>query len=412
MKRTIPLRLVLLSCFCPLASFAQEAEPGGVFFTFDLGQTFEGTTDSDLETTPKESGVDSITSLSFGAVSETQAQRLSFNLGKSMRISDGEFSTDATTARLAYTRNSANAVFDVSLSTRGEDIEFLRDASDFINDDGEIELPDDFDDLIGGGIRAETTLAASLRWGETEPIGYSLRASLRTLRYDDASTALVDSDSATLGFGLRLNINEVTTGNIELSYSQTDEVGSPITDSTTLSAALTFARPLGDLATRVSATQDEAGDIFWAASGDRDFALPSGRLRGELGLVEDASGDPRLTGGIAFSIPRPTGQIDLSAFHSLSAGDERASTTISASYRQDLSPISGMRVGFDFGQTSDTDGGDVLRTGSLSVSYEVSLTDVLQLNVGARANLRDDDGTRTRSNSLFVTLERPISWRP
>ena len=405
-------RLALFACLCPFASPAQEAEPGGVFFTFDVGQTFEGTTDRDLETTAKESGVDSLTSLSFGAVSETRSQRLSFNRGTDLRISEGDFSADATTARLAYTRNSANAVFDVSLSSRREDIAFLRDASDFINDEGEIELPDDFDDLTGDGLRFETTLAASLRWGEIEPIGYSMRASFRTLRYDEANVALVDSDEATFGFGLRLNINEVTTGNIDLSYTQTDEAGSPVTDTARLSAAVTFARPLGDLTTGISITREDDGDIFWAASVEREFALSNGRLRGDLGLVEDEGGDPRLTGGIAFSYPRPTGQIDLSAFRSLSAGDDRATTTISASYRQDLSPISGMRVGFDFGQSSDSDGGDVLSTGSLSVSYEVSLTDVWQLNVGARANLRDDDGTRTRSNSVFVTLERPFSWRP
>ena len=127
-------RLALFACLCPFASPAQEAEPGGVFFTFDVGQTFEGTTDRDLETTAKESGVDSLTSLSFGAVSETRSQRLSFNLGTDLRISEGDFSADATTARLAYTRNSANAVFDVSLTSRREDIAFLRDASDFIND--------------------------------------------------------------------------------------------------------------------------------------------------------------------------------------------------------------------------------------------------------------------------------------
>ena len=412
MNRTLPLRLVLLTCLYPLASFAQEAEPGGVFFTFDVGQTFEGTTDRDLETTAKESGVDSITSLSFGAVTETRAQRLSFNIGTSMRISDGEFSTDATTARLAYTRNSANAVFDVSLSTRREDIEFLRDATDFINEDGVIELPDDFDDLIGSGIRSETTLDTSFRWGEIEPIGYSLRASLSTLRYEDASAALVDSDSATLGFGVRLNINEVTTGNIELSYTQSQDEGGPVTDTTTLSTSLTFSRPLGDLTTRLSATRDEVGDVFWAASVERDFALSNGSLRGQVGLVQDENGDARPTGSIAFSYPRPTGQFDLSARHSLSAGDDRVTTAISASYRQDLSPISGMRVGFDFGQANDPDGSDPLFTGSLSVSYEVSLTEVWQMNVGARANLRDDDGTRTNSTSVFLTLERPFSWRP
>lgn len=410
MKRVIS-PFLLASCF-PLAGLAQEAEPGGVYYTLDISQSFEASSDRDLATVEEESGLDSISALSFGAVSETRASRLSFELGTNLRYSEDEFTDDGLNAELAYSRNSADALLDVSLTSRREDIAFLRDASDFINADGEIELPDDFDDLTGSGIRALTTLAASLLWGETAPVGYRLSASQRILRYEDASTALVDSDSATFGVGLRLNINEVTTGNIELSYSQTDEVGSALTDTTTLSGALTFVRPLGDLTTRISAARDEVGDVFWAASVAREYALPDSSLSGALGLVEDEGGDARLTARVAFSLPRPTGQIDLSAVHSLAAGDDRATTTLSASYLQELSPVSNMRIGFDFGQTSDPDGSDTLATGGLSASYGISLTEVWQLNVGARANVRDDDGTRTRSTTVFVTLARPFSWRP
>jgi hypothetical protein len=410
MKRATSL--TLLASLCPLASFAQEAERGGVYFTFDIDQTFEASTDRDLETTEEESGLDSLTSLQFGAVTETRAQRLSFELGTSLRIGEGEFSDDGIDARLAYSRNSAEAVLDLSLASQREDIAFLRDASDFINADGEIELPDDFDELTGSGIRAGTAFAASLSWGETAPIGYSLRVSQELLRYEDAGAALVDSDSASLGFGLRLNLNEVTTANIDLSYLQTDDVGSPITDTTTLSGALTFARPLGDLTTRISAAQDETGDIFWAASVEREYALTDGSLNGALGLAEDENGNARLTGQVGLSFPRPSGQVDLSAIHRLSAGDDSITTTFSASYLQELSPVRNMRVGFDFGQTSNPDGSDALAIGALTASYEISLTDVWQLNVGARADVRDDAGTRTRSSTAFMTLERPFSWRP
>ncbi len=410
MKRVISL--FLLANLCPLAGSAQEAEPGGVYFTLDVGQTLEASTDRDLETVEEERGLDSLTILSFGAVTETRTQGLYFGLGTNLRISEGEFSTDAINARLGYTERSADAIFDVSLSSRREDIAFLRDASDFIDDEGEIVLPDDFDDLTGTGIRAETTFAASIIWGETAPVGYSLSASHDILRYEDASAALVDSDTSSVSFGVRLNLNEVTTSNIALSYAQTDEVGSPLAETTTLSGALTFARPLGDLTTEVSVSEDEAGDVFWGASVAREFAIPDGNLSGELGVVEDESGEARLTGRVAFAYPLPAGQIDLSAAHSLAAGGDRATTTISANYLQELSPISSMRVGFEFGEASDTDGSDALATGALSASYGVSLTDVWQLSVGARANLRDDDGTRTRSNTVFVTLERPFSWRP
>ena len=410
MKRVISF--FVMTSLCPLAALAQEAEPGGVYFTFDLAQTFRASTDRDLETTAAEDGLESLTALSFGAVTETRSQRLSFNLDTTLNFTDGEFSQEGLVARLDYSRNSADALFDFSVQSRREDIAFLRDATDFINDEGEIVLPDDFDDLTGTGIRAETTVSASLTWGETAPVGYRISTSLEALRYEDASATLIDADSATFGFGVRLNINEVVTSNITLSYEETDEIGGPTTETTTLSGALTFARPLGDLTTRISLSRDEEEDMFWSASVSRELALPNGNLTGGFGVVEDEGGDPRLTGRIGFSYPLPSSQIDLNAVHSLAPGDDRAATTVSASYTQELNAISNMQIGFDFGQTNDTDGSDVILTGSLSARYGYSLTEDWQLTVGASANFREDAGVRTDSTSVFVTFERPFSWRP
>ncbi|MFA8441755.1 hypothetical protein [Yoonia sp.] len=410
MKRV--LGLLLLTSFSPLAAFAQEAEPGGVFYSLDFDQTFEASTDQDLTTEAEEDGLVSLTSLGFEAVTETRTQRLSFEFGSRLRGSEGEFSDDRLNALLAYSRNSADALFEVSLQSLHEDIAFLRDVSDFISDDGEIILPDDFDDLTGGGIRTETVFATSFIWGETAPVGYELRASQQILRYEDASSDLIDSDTVDLSFGVRLDLNAVTTGNIGLSYSQTDEVGSPLTELTTLSGALTFARPLGELTTQISASRDENDDIFWAALVERDFEISNGDLSGAIGFVEDENGDARLTGRIDLSFPRPSGQFDFSLAHSLSPGEDRASTTFSAGYLQELSPVSSMQVGFDFLQTSNPDGSDVLATAGLSASYGVSLTENWQMNVGARVDLLDDDGDRSTSNTVFLTLERPFSWRP
>lgn len=409
MKRLISL--ILLASLYPVASTAQEAEPGGIYFTLDVGQTLEASSDRDLGTEAAEDGLDSVTSLSFGAVTETRTQRLSFELGTELRVNEDGLTGDSTIARLAYSRNSAGAELGVLLETQREDISLLRDVTDFISDDGEIELPDDFADLVGTGIRADTSFAASLTWGETAPIGYSVSVGQQMLRYEDASVALVDSDSASLGFGIRLNINEVTTGNLDLRYSQTDDVGSPTTQLTTLSGALTFARPLGDLTTRLGVAQDETDDTFWGASITREYTLPDSSISGTLGLVEDASGDARVTGRLAFSYPVPTGLIDLGAVHSLSAGGDRATTALSAGYLHELSPVSNMQFRFDFAQASDPDGSDVLAIGGLSAIYGISLTEVWDLNVGARVRARDDSGVRTRSSSVFVALERPFSWR-
>lgn len=404
--------LMVLACLCPVASVAQDAEPGGVFFTFDIGQSFEASTDRDLTTTEAEDGVDAITTLGFGAVSETRNQRLSFDISTGLRTTEDEFSTDDTTLRLGYNRNSADAIFDVSATYRRADISFLRDVSDFINADGDIVLPDDFDDLLGSGIREETTLATSLRWGETAPIGYRIGLTQRLLRYQDASTALADADTESVSAGLRLNFNEVTTGNIDISYTQTDEVGSVDEDFATFSSSVTVNRPLGDLTTRVTATRQDDGDLFWAATVNRRYELPGQTLNGTIGVVQDEASDARLTGQIDYVLPRPSGQIDVSAIRSLAAGADRATTTLRAAYLQELSPVSTIRFGVDFAQASDSDGGDVLATGSLSARYGISIAEFWDLGAGVSVDVRDDDGTRSQSENLFLTFERPFSWRP
>ena len=410
MKRIVSL--LLFAGLCPLAVSAQEAEPGGVAFSFDFAQSFQISTDRDLTTDAAEDGFVGVTTLGFGAVTETRTDRLSFDLGTDLRISDGEFGADGLNAELAYRRISADSEFNVSLRSQRDDIAFLRDVSDFVNADGVIVLPDDFEDLFGSGFRTESVLAASLTWGETAPIGFSVSASQTWLRYEDANAALADADTTAVNFGVRLRIDEVTTGNITLGYSRTDEVGSDLSEVTTLSGGLTFTRPTGELRTRLNAVLDEDGDIFWSATADQTFALPSGSLSGGLGLVQDENRELRLTGRIALSFPQPTGQIDLYAVYDTSPGGGSATATFSASYLQELTPTSRMEIGFLYAQSTDFDGGGGLTTGSVSASYGVDLTPDWQFTVGARYDFRDDGGVARDSTSVFVGLERAFSWRP
>lgn len=407
------LSLFVLAGLSPAISFAQEAEPGGVFFTLDFGQSFEANTDTDLTTSEDEGGFDSITSFSFGAVTETRAQRLSFDLASGVRISDEDVSSDDTTAQLAYSRNSADAVLDVTLAATRSDISFLRDAEDFIGPDGELELPDDFDDLSGEGIRTFTSIATSLTWGETNPIGFEVDIARSFLRYRDAGASLLDTDSWRVGAGMRLNINEVTQGNVDLTYESSDEVGMALEESVTLEGALTFARPLGDLTTQLGTTRDENDDVFWSGSLARDYALPNATLAGAIGFAQDADRDTRPTARVSYIQPiRPISQIELTAVHNIDPGGESISTAIRANYLQELSSESSMNIGFGFAQTSEADGGESIGIASLTASYGINVTEFWQVSAGAQLNARFEDGTRTRGNVLFVAVERPFSWRP
>ncbi len=405
-------RFLVLACLCPTVGVAQEAEPGGIFFTFDFSQEIEGSTDRDLVSEEAEDGFISTTSLQFEAVTETRTQRLAFGLGTDLRVDEDGFTLDDNTVDLAYTRTSADAELEISAEWNRADISFLRDITDFIGDDGVITLPDDIDELTGSGFRNTSTFAASLTWGETAPVGYSLGVSVETLRYEDASVALLDSDSASLDAGVRLDLNEVTTANVVLGFERLEEVGEAAENTQSLSAALTFARPLGDLTTRVTATRDDDDETYWAATLERSFAVPGGNFEGALGVAQDEVGDAQVTARLAYERDIPSGLISISAERDVGAGASSSATILQASYERDLSPVSDIRFGFDFGQSEEFDTDSTIATGGVSVSYGHALTPLWELNVGARADARDDDGLRTNSGTVFLTLDRVYSWRP
>jgi len=407
-------RIALVGCLWPGVTLAQDAGPGGLSFSLGVNQRVEAATDRDLATAGADRGVDGTTTLSFGAVTETRAERLALDLGLGLRLSGDGVTRGDSRAALSYGRTSADAELSLTADWTQTDIAFLRDTADFINADGVLVLPDDLDELTATGTRTTTALGATLRWGETAPLGYSLGLSHRLLRYNDteAGSALTDSATTTLTGGLRMDLNPVTTANLSLRYGRTDEPGSPISDSTTLSGELTFDRPLGDLTARISATRDTDSGTFWSASVSRQLTLPRTALTAMLGVAEDDTGSAQVTGRLALRYDLPEGQINLSAAHSLAAGSDQRVTTLQASYAQTLTPLSTIRLGFDYAHARDLDGSADLATGSLSASYGMQLTPDWDVSLGARADLRDDAGERSRGNTLFVTLDRSLSWRP
>lgn len=396
----------------PTLAAAQDAEPGGVYFQLDVEQSMEASTDFDLTTEEEESGFEGVTALDFLAVTETRSQTLSFGLSTDVRVADGDVTRDETLLTLAYERESANAMLDFSVTGSRTDIAFLRDITDFIDDEGVIVLPDDLDELTGTGIRNTTTFAGSLEWGINDPIGYSLGLNHEVLRYEDASDSLLDSDTTTVEAGTRLDFNEVTTGDLTLGFTRSEEGDEDPDESATLTAAVTIDRPLGALTTRLSATRTAEDETFLLIAVDRVLDVPGGTFETTLGVAEDDFGDGQLFAELEYSTPLPAGEFDIALASLVGAGDDGRTTTFQASYSQDLNDVSGVRLGIDAGQVESFEDGGSLTTGGVSASYAIALTSTWDMDVGARRDIREEDGETSASSTIFLTLERAISWRP
>lgn len=405
-------KIAAAACLIPLAASAQEDNRGGVSFSFGIDQRFNANTDTDLSTAEAEDGFTGVTSLRFGALTETRTERFSADIATSARLSEDDFENGDTTLRFAYGRDSADSALTLSARATRSDIAFLRSASDFVDADGILVLPDDFDDLEGTGTRLVTSLGASLRWGETDPVGYSVSFNQESLRYSDANASLLDSTTTRVETGMRLNINPVTTARINLNFSRNEEDENPDEDRISLRGGLTFDRPLGDLTGQLEATRIDDGDLFWSASVGRNITLADQSFNGTLGVVEDNGGDVSFRGSLGYTRALPAGQFGLRANSEIDSGDALRKTTVQANYGYDLTPLRNLQFSFAYGRSENGDDNSDVATSSLSASYGIRLTPDVQLNLGVSANLRDDDGVQSDNQSVFITLGRSFSWRP
>lgn len=397
------------------------AQQSGVQLTFGVSQRLEVTGNRTLNADSEGTTVQAVTGLSFGLLSETANSTFRFDTSTSLnaiRDPDGSSGADLLSPRLAlrYGHSARNASFDVSASYVESDIAFLRPLTDFVDDTGQILLPDDLDNLNGTGLRRNTNLGGRLSFGDAGPIGLTLRAGYSDTNYVDTSSAsLVDFDRLDLGATLRLDINSVTSARVGTTWSRYDNATTPDRITRGVNAGVDIARPNGSVGATISFTDGPDGSRS-AFGVTRSLDLPRGTLSGSLGISRDSGDDIALNGGLRYSQQLPNGQFDiaLNRAASVSATDaERVTTTLSMGISQALSPISGVSANFDYVDNKDAATNLSVVSASLSINYNRQLTADWGLTAGYRHDLRDPEaGGRADSNSVFVQVGRNFQFRP
>ena len=411
------LRLHLYSALLLFALPAQAQDTGGMRLSFGIEARVETASNLGLAVPAEPSTSQGSTRLSFGFLSETQSQRLSFDASAALRAASGP-NVNATqiglidpSAALSYRQETASASFGVKGNISEADIAFLRPLDDFVNEDGEIELPEDLADLTGTGLRRSHGLSADLDWGTNSRVGMGLTAATSGLNYSNASPGLFDSRRDSLSARVRLSFSDVTEATFEATASRftDDNPTTTLRKTTALEAGLVHSRPNGSLSARLNSTRTEDGTRTSLSFG-RSFDLPQGALSTSLGVTRGVTGNTGLTGTLDYRRDGPNGSLSLGLSRAVEPGNddtERQVTALRLSYNHALGPKTSLGTSFSYVSSLETATNLGTDNGSLGITLSHQLTPDWTLDTGLRHDLRNEDGVgRANSNSLFLTLRR------
>jgi outer membrane usher protein FimD/PapC len=406
-----------LTAVLALHSLPAAAQDGGLRYVFGLSQRLEARQNPSLAIPAGDDSLTAGTTLSFGLTSSTATEDLSLSLEGGLRLSQtgGEAvdsGIDGPQLAFGYDRRGANASFSASLDYSDARIETLRPLSDFLNEDGEIELPEDPDDLVGTGTRRATGADVRLDLGTAAPFGVSLEAGFDKTDYSDVTDAdLVDSQSASLGATARLRFSETLSGDVSLSARiyEAEDAGTTRRETQDLdigiaqeiSPRLSVSAGAGFSVSRTEEFGLETKSDDVTARVGLDLELPNG------GLAVDMSLD---SAEISWQQSLPRGSIEAALSHSPDADGSGSTSVAALNYSQSLSAVSGLNLGLSYSDFSDPGENDVART-DLTASYTHSLTEDWGLSVGANLSRRDEDTIgAANSSTLFLSLSRDFEF--
>ena len=410
----------------PLSTSAQETETGGIQLTFTGSLRAEATDNETLTADPARSSLNSVASLSFGLLSATRVSSFALGSSADLRYVGADDDLELSTPRLtgAYTRTSADATFEMNASLDRVDL----DRIDLVLLDDPLggDLFVDATDLIGvvegTSERRSAVIDARLTWGLTSRASYSLEARVEDVSYSGGvanaleGTVLNDSRRVTLGAGTQLDLTTAARLSAGVDVSRFEDLADDTTsDEIGMDLGVAIDRPLGAVSAGVEIADTDAGQRYGISVG-RSLDLPLGPVSGSIGVVQAAAGDLAITAQAGLRRDLPAGTLGFDLARSVSSlntlNTEQLTTRAAATYARELTPLTGLQLGFSFAQVEDMASGDRGYDAALETTLSRALTEDWSADAGYVFRASDNDpGDRATSNTVFVELRRSFVTR-
>lgn len=459
-ERRLPLRrsaaiLALAGLVGAAGGTAGKADgPSGMRMTFGLEQRLEAVRNEDLAVAGAR-GTDTlaVTRLSLGLVSDTPREGFELGLSSNLRFGDSanrrvrEF--DSPAFRLSYRRQGGDSDFVANARLRRTPVDFLRALDQFLDEDGELDLPEDFDDLAGRGHRSEYAIDGQLTLGRAAaPLGVTFDLGLLGVRYGGGA-ALNDFRRQSAGASLRMRMSPLATATLGYSHSRRSDddavdsrrttdtlragIGYDVSPRTTISGSLGYSRidttgtgvprlreeglvgsfdigvqtPRGETGLRLEAQRSEGGRRLSAAL-RQGLELPGGDLSGSFGVARLPGNRTGTIGTLSWQRSLADGTLFVSGSRGAVGDDDvRLRSNVSAAFSRQLTLRSSMNLRADYTRSSASPLSNRLEAASLQASYSHQLTPDWSLNSGLTYRLRREQGVgRATSPGVFIGLGR------
>lgn len=429
---------------------------------FGIYERLESGRNLGLDVPEEGHGTIASTIFSFGLNSETRNQVFNLDATTALRFSNlpdegSETDFGDTRLNLDYAREAANAGMLLEAGYLGYDIGFLRSLSDFVDDEGVINLPPDFADLTGGGTRREYDLRAEFDFGRQDLIGYNFFARVNSLSYSDTTDAgLFDEDTVEAGVGMTFSLSPRTSAALDygferndrddsdqtvedttelvfaiaheassrtvldfsLGYSKIDESrlsGDEITEGFIGGLGLEYAMPNGEITANLDSTLESEGRLDTLTVG-RNLDIPNGIFSVSFGGARVPGGESDWIGSLIYEQERGPNDVFVRFSREVTANAERElryETVADIGYVRFLSPVSRIGFGAIYALVDETASDPRTEYSELSAVYSHRLTEYWNFNTGVNYRVRDEDGLgKATSPLVFVQVGRDFVWRP
>lgn len=421
-KRPIPpaaAGLALLLAALPL----RAQETGGVFLNFTVQERLEAA--RNLALSPVSAGTtyraDTILGLSYGSV--TRSQSLIFGADVALRAADGPaisetFDIADPSVSLSYERSGPGSRFTFDASYSTDDVAFLRPLSDFLTEDGTIELPEDLDDLTGSGRRNLLNLGTSLAFGQDGPFGFSVSAGLRNVDYSSAAATLYDNRRAWAQVQTQLAPRPGTglTTTLRYTRTETDEPGVADDDRFDFDNRLSFELPAGEVFGTIAIDHANNSTRYGASTG-WGIERPGRKLSLELGATRLAGGTFAITGAASYRQELARGSIALRANRAVTNGTdnrEQTNTALRVNYDMPLNPRTSLSLGGNYVRTTDAGTDLSVIRAEFSAGLSHALSRDWNADLGYRRVYRRDESvgsTWADSDVVYFGISRSFGVR-